>query len=131
MAEMTLSGPRMRLLGSEATAAFGTEVKGRLVGEIDFGKFTRAWRQAFELMLSTGTPTSAGGVFPVAGQAHAVELVLLPLGGADGIDRIFGGLVFCPLPLDTMTTRWAPRNFAVRAGDDPGVASRRIDCYGR
>ena len=131
IAEMTHFGPRMRLLGSESTAAYGAEVRGKLVSEIDFGKFTSAWREAFEFVLSAKAPAAAGGGFEAARGAQVVELVLLPL-STDGvtIDRIFGGLVLCPEPRHAAMPQRSPKNFVARVAEDPNVACVRSERCG-
>ena len=131
IAEATPPGPRMRLLGSESTAAYGTEIRGKLISEVDLGKFTSAWNAAFEFVLAAKAAASAGGGFETASGAYAVELVLLPLSD-DGvtIDRIFGGLVFCPVTYNAAMSQKAPKNFVARVLEDPKASFVRIDRCG-
>ena len=47
LADVTPSGARMRLLGTEATNAYGSETRNCLVADIQLGEFTVSWQDAF------------------------------------------------------------------------------------
>src|ERR1700752_661441 len=47
LADVAPAGPRMRLLGTEATNAYGRETRGGAIADIQFGEFTVPWQEAF------------------------------------------------------------------------------------
>ncbi|MDB5396182.1 MAG: hypothetical protein JWM91_3688 [Rhodospirillales bacterium] len=98
MAEMTTAGPRIRLLGSETTNAYGHEMRGQLIHEIEFGEFTPFWREAFALVVQSAAPTLAAGTFRKATELCSVEIALMPLADEDrSLSYIFGGVSIRPL----------------------------------
>ena len=98
IADTTGAEPRIRLLGSETTNAYGREMSGQLIGEVEFGEFTQFWREAFSLVRQSGAPVSAAGTFRSPTELCSVEVALMPL-AHDGLSlsHIFGGLVIRPL----------------------------------
>jgi len=94
LADAATTGARIRLMGTDATAACGQEPRGRLVDELDLGEFTPFWSQAFAVVIKSGAPVSAGSLFHRGTQLHRIESVLLPLSD-DGlsVSHVFGGLL--------------------------------------
>ncbi len=98
----------IRLLGSETTNAYGRELRGLPVDDVEFGDFTPRWRDAFVRVAATMAPVATAGTFHNAAGPCEVELVLMPLAAGGGsIIEIFGGLVIRPV------------SGAVRSGDEP------------
>jgi hypothetical protein len=91
----------VRLLGSEATALCGREMRGEPVSAFDFGAFTTPWIAAFDTLLRSTRPTFAKGHYQAGGQSRELEAILLPLSG-DGvrIDFILGALKISPAVLE-------------------------------
>jgi len=94
LSDATASGYRMRLLGTEATAAYGRETRGKLIDDFEFGEFTEEWRKAFRRVTVSMQPVFATGRFRKAKLDCSVATVLLPLSD-DGlsVSEIFGGLL--------------------------------------
>jgi len=118
LAQVTPSGPRMRLLGTEATNAYGRETKGQLVREIQFGEFDVTWQDAFERVIQSVAPVIAVGTYARGTEICRVETLLLPL-TVDGysVDQIFGGLVIRPLARDATIARKRQLFFDLPGGD--------------
>jgi hypothetical protein len=106
LAEVTPAGPRMRLLGTEATNAYGRETHGHLVHEIQFGEFDITWQDAFDRVTQSAAPVVATGTYSRVTEICRVETLLLPL-TVDGssVNQIFGGLVIRPLAHDATIER--------------------------
>jgi hypothetical protein len=98
LADVTPAGARMRLLGSEATSAYGKETRNCLVSDIQLGEFTVSWQGAFSRVISSARPTWAAGTYLRGTELCGIETVLTPL-TKDGvtISQIFGGLLICPV----------------------------------
>ena len=98
LADVTHAGVRMRLLGSEATAAYGKETRGLGIGEIQFGDFTVPWLDAFFRVIQSGKPACAAGTYRRGNELCRIETVLMPL-TADGssVNQVFGGLLIRPI----------------------------------
>ena len=98
LADVTHAGARMRLLGSEATAAYGKETRGAQVAEIQFGDFTVPWLDAFFRVIQSGKPACAAGTYRRGNELCRIETVLMPL-TEDGssVNQIFGGLQIRPI----------------------------------
>jgi hypothetical protein len=98
IADVTSSGPRVRLLGTDTTAAFGEEMRGKLIDEFQLADFTPLWLNAFARLIKTRIPTFAAGRFSNGTSRCGIEMVLLPLSD-DGlsISQIIGGLLIWPL----------------------------------
>ncbi len=93
LADIAGSGPRMRILGSEATAAYGAETRGQRAGDLRLGGFSQAWTEALSLAVDGGAPVAAAGHFDRDGQWLEAQALLTPLGDARGeITHLFGGL---------------------------------------
>jgi hypothetical protein len=63
IADSPPAGPRIRLLGSETTNAYGREIAGQLIEDVEFGEFTPSWRDAFARVRRSEGPASASGMF--------------------------------------------------------------------
>jgi len=98
LADVGHTGARMRLLGSEATAAYGKETRGLGIGEIQFGDFTVPWLDAFFRVIQSGKPACAAGTYRRGNELCRIETVLMPL-TADGssVNQVFGGLLIRPI----------------------------------
>lgn len=126
LAEITPAGPRMRLLGTEATNAYGQETRGHLVHQIQFGEFDVTWQDAFVRATQSAMPVIAAGTYSRGTEICRVETLLLPL-TVDGhsVNQIFGGLVIRPLAHEAAIERKRQLFF-----DLPGagaIASRRAE----
>jgi hypothetical protein len=98
MADSTPAGPRIRLLGSETTNAYGREIAGQLIDDVEFGEFTPSWRDAFARVRRSAGPASASGMFRASTETCSVEIVLTPLADhGTSLSHIFGGLVIRPV----------------------------------
>ena len=132
IADVTSAGVRMRLLGTEATSAYGQETRGCLVSEIQFGEFTSYWRDAFALVAASAAPASAGGAFRTGNLSCGVEMVLLPLTNDDvAVSQIFGGLLVRSLPLAGLFERPVPRTYIAPFADQIDAELQRAECSGR
>ena len=109
IADATVAGARIRLLGTEATAAYGQETHGKCVDEFELGEFMPFWLKAFALVTQSGKPVSAGGSFHKESQLRRILTVLMPLSD-DGlsISHIFGGLLIRPTPWSSSIIQEAP-----------------------
>jgi hypothetical protein len=98
IADVTPNGPRTRLLGTDPTAAFGEEMRGKLINEFQLGDFMSSWLEAFARLIKTRASTSAAGRFSNGTSRCGIEMVLLPLSD-DGllVSHILGGLLIRPL----------------------------------
>jgi hypothetical protein len=96
--DVTPGGLRVRLLGTDTTAAFGGEMRGKMINEFQLGDFTPVWLEAFSRPVKTGSPTSAVGRFSKGTSRFNIEMVLLPLSD-DGllVKHILGALLIWPL----------------------------------
>jgi hypothetical protein len=94
LADVTPLGARMRLLGSEATSAYGSETRNCLVADIQLGEFTVDWQDAFSRVIQSARPAYAAGTYRRGTELCRIETVLTPL-TEDGtsISQIFGGLL--------------------------------------
>jgi len=94
LADVTASGARIRLLGSEATNAYGKEMRGLGVADIQFGDFTVPWLDAFFRVIESGKPAFAVGPYRRGTELCRIQTILMPL-TEDGssISHIFGGLL--------------------------------------
>jgi hypothetical protein len=99
LADVTLTSVRMRLLGTDATNAYGHETRGADIAELALGEFSPLWLKAFALVREIGRPVSAFGPFHSGLELLDAETVLTPLSD-DGaaITQIFGGLLIRPAP---------------------------------
>ena len=98
LADITLSGTTMRLLGSDATNAYGKEMRGLGVADIQFGEFTVSWLDAFLRVIQSAKPAFAVGTYRRGTELCRIETVLMPL-TEDGssVSQIFGGLLIRPV----------------------------------
>jgi hypothetical protein len=130
LADVTPLGARMRLLGSEATSAYGSETRDYLVPDIQLGEFTVSWQDAFSRVIRSARPAYASGTYRRGTELCRIETVLTPL-TADGasISQIFGGLLIRPIARDSAIGRNRIVGFAAPvAGQTTGEAhSRRAD----
>ena len=130
LADVTALGARMRLLGSEATSAYGSETRDCLVADIQLGEFTVDWQDAFSRVIQSTRPAYAAGTYCRGTELCRIETVLTPL-SADGaqVSQVFGGLLIRPIARDS--TIWQNRivgSIAPVAGQTTGGAdSRRAD----
>ena len=113
LADVTPSGGRMRLLGSEATAAYGKETRGLGVAEIHFGDFTVPWLDTFFRAVQSGKPACAAGTYRRGNELCRIETVLMPL-TEDGssVSQIFGGLLIRPILSGRAVGRSNPLDFS-------------------
>jgi hypothetical protein len=130
LADVTPLGARMRLLGTEATSAYGSETRNCLVTDIQLGEFTVSWQDAFLRVVQSARPAYATGTYSRGTELCRVETVLAPL-TEDGssISQIFGGLMIRPAGRDTMIARDGIRGFTVVLSDRSagGSDDRRTD----
>ena len=118
LADVTPAGPRIRLLGTEATNAYGRETRGRLARDIQFGGFDVAWQEAFDQLIQSAAPVFAAGDYLRGTEPCGVETILLPL-TADGhsVSQIFGGLIIKPRNRGMMTENKRRSFFVSGAGE--------------
>ena len=130
LADVTPLGARMRLLGTEATSAYGSETRNCLVTDIQLGEFTVSWQDAFLRVVQSARPAYATGTYSRGTELCRVETVLAPL-TEDGssISQIFGGLLIRPAARDSMIARGGTgRSTVVINGRTVGeLNSRRTD----
>ena len=119
VAERVAVGARIRLLGTEATEAYGRETRGKLVTEVALGEFTPLWLNAFMRVTETGAPIAAGGQYRTPDHRRSVEMVLMPLSD-DGVSvsHILGGLMIMPMQMSSSvgSKAAAPYLLLARAG---------------
>jgi hypothetical protein len=98
LADITPTGACMRLLGSEATNAYGKETRGAAVADIQFGDFTVLWLDALFSVMQSGKPAFAAGTYRRGNELCRIETVLMPL-TEDGssVSQLFGGLLIRPI----------------------------------
>jgi hypothetical protein len=96
LAEIEDGAPRVRLLGSEATAAYGAEIRGLQALDLNWGEFTASWREACVTAQQSSGPVMACGHFTRPGQYSRVESLLMPLSNGKAVTHLFGGLVITP-----------------------------------
>jgi hypothetical protein len=101
LADVAAVGPRMRLLGTEATNAYGRETRGSAIADIQFGEFTVPWLEAFFRVIKLAKPAFAVGTYRRGTELCRIETVLMPL-TEDGrsVSQIFGGLLIRPFLSD-------------------------------
>jgi hypothetical protein len=106
IADILPKATRMRLMGTDATSAYGRETRGRDVNELSFGDFSPLWQQAFVLVRESGKPAVAAGTYRNGMELLDAESVLAPLSD-DGtaITHILGGLFIRHTPL-TIRPAW-------------------------
>jgi hypothetical protein len=130
LADVTPSGARMRLLGTEATNAYGSETRNCPVADIQLGEFTVSWQDAFLRVVQSARPAYAAGTYLRGTELCRVETVLTPL-TRDGssISEIFGGLLIRPAGRDRMIARDGSGGFIVVINDRTAgeLDSRRAD----
>lgn len=127
IAEITPAGARMRLLGSETTSAYGRELRGQPIGEIEFGEFTQFWRDAFALVLQSATPALASGRFRTSAGTYSIEIALMPLAREDKtLSHIFGGMVIKPVTHEGAIRSNGTPSYVVRVGDDLGFWRAKV-----
>ena len=130
LADVTPSGARMRLLGSEATGAYGSETRNCLIADIQLGEFTVVWQEAFSRVIQSVGPAYAMGTYRRGAELCRIETVLTPL-TADGssISQIFGGLLIRPIARDAAIEQNRVGDLvAPIAGQTTGGADgRRVD----
>lgn len=98
LADVTHAGARMRLLGSETTAAYGRETRGAEIAEIQFGDFTVPWLDAFFRVIRSVEPACAAGTYRRGNELCRIETVLLPLThDGSSVSQVFGGLLIRPI----------------------------------
>lgn len=114
LADATQEGPRMRLLGTEATGAYGQETRGKLVREIQFGEFDVFWQGAFDEVVRSAAPAFAAGTYRRGTELCSIETVLMPLtDNGIAVSQIFGGLVIRPVAHDGMAAQEPRRVFTM------------------
>jgi len=125
LADVTLSGARMRLLGSEATNAYGKETRDLSVADIQFGDFTVPWLDAFFRVVQSAKPAFAVGTYRRGTELCRIETVLMPL-TEDGsrVSQIFGGLLIRPVPISGAIGHGSIRDFSMPL---PGTTSGGVD----
>jgi hypothetical protein len=123
LADVAGTRARIRLLGTEATAAYGAECRGTLLDDMQFGDFTSALTEILSLVLESQKPTAAAGAFETRAELNRVEMVLTPL-SYDGraISHILGGLIIKPAARGKVTARQMPVTYVSRQVD--GAVSR-------
>jgi hypothetical protein len=130
LAAVTPAGVRMRLLGTEATTAYGSETRDCPISDIQLGEFTVSWQDAFSHVVQSARPAYATGTYLRGNELCRVETVLTPL-TEDGssISHIFGGLLIRPVVRDGMSARDRSGGFVVAIGNRTADESdsRRAD----
>jgi hypothetical protein len=130
LADVTPAGARMRLLGTEATSAYGRETRNYLVSDIQLGEFTVSWQDAFLRVMQSARPACAAGTYLRGTELCRVETVLTPL-TEDGssISQIFGGLLIRPIAREGTIGRDRTGGFTMAINlPTPGAwDSRRTD----
>jgi hypothetical protein len=130
LADVTGTGARMRLLGSEATAACGKETRGAAIAEIQFGDFTVSWLDTFFRVIQSGKPACAAGTYRRGNELCRIETVLMPL-TEDGssVSQIFGGLLIRPILTGRIVGRSNPIDFSTNSAGkmSGGPMSRGTD----
>jgi hypothetical protein len=115
IAEIVGTDIRLRLVGSETTAAYGKDMRGRSIREIELGAFTPAWVEAFGKVAGDGAPSFASGFFMAGSQNCRIETVLLPLSDGNGnLSHIFGGAVIKPVSRDEAPLRREQKVYITR-----------------
>jgi hypothetical protein len=114
LADVTPGSVRMRLLGTDATNAYGRETRGADITELALGEFSPLWLKAFTLLRETERPVSAFGAFRSGLELLDAETVLTPLSdNGTTITQIFGGLLIRPAPcMAGLGRQAATRTFA-------------------
>jgi hypothetical protein len=109
IADILPEATRVRLMGTDATNAYGREPRGRDVNELSLGDFSPFWLSAFALVRGSGKPALAAGAYRNGMELLAAESVLAPLSD-DGttITHIFGGLFIRPAPHTVRIAREIP-----------------------
>jgi len=99
IADVVASGAKIRLLGTDATTAYGQEIRGRDITELDLGDFQPFWQQAFAFVLESGLVVAAAGSYRKGLELLDADVVLAPLSD-DGVmtSHILGGLLIRPAP---------------------------------
>lgn len=109
IADITMTGATVRLLGADTTAAYGKEIRGKRIDELDLGEFLPFWLEAFAVVIRSGNPASAGGPFHKGRELRQAETVLLPLSdNGTSISHVFGGLLIGPMALSSSLEPKAP-----------------------
>jgi hypothetical protein len=130
LAEVTPSGARMRLLGSEATGAYGSETRHCPIADIQLGEFSVSWQDVFARVIRSARPAYATGTYRRGTELCRIETVLTPL-TEDGssISQIFGGLLIRPMARDGTIGQNRVRGLIapIAAQTTGGADSRRAD----
>jgi len=126
LADVTASGARMRLLGTEATNAYGRETRGFAVADIQFGDFTVPWLDAFSRVIQLANPAFAAGTYRRGNELCRIETVLTPL-TEDGssVSQIFGGLLIRPVLSSRAVGQDNIPDFSTRGGTMSGGMDSR------
>lgn len=129
LADVTASGTRMRLLGTEATNAYGRETRGLAIADIQFGDFTVPWLDAFFRVIELAKPASAAGTYRRGNELCRIETVLTPLtGDGSSVSQIFGGLLIRPVLSGRMVGQDGMPDFSTRSGTmSGGMDSQRAN----
>lgn len=135
LADVADSRARVRLLGTEATAAYGAECRGRTLEEIDLGEFTAVSSKLLDMVLASNEPAAAAGSFINRTELSRVEMVLTPL-SADGytVSHIFGGLIIRPILRTSLMVRPMPVTYISHLKDGSAGIPRTVrtsSCYSR
>ena len=130
LADVTALGARMRLLGSEATSAYGSETRNCLIADIQLGEFTVDWQDAFSRVIQSACPAYAAGTYRRGTELCRIETVLTPL-TEDGssISQIFGGLLIRPIARHSAIGQMKSDGFSARGAGQTadGADSRRAE----
>ena len=79
LAEVPPAVARMRLLGSEATNAYGREIRDCLIADIQLSEFTVIWQNSFLRLIQPASPFFTTGMYRWGRELCRVETVLTPL----------------------------------------------------
>ncbi len=127
IAEVIGNDVRLRLVGSETTAAYGTEMRGRSIREIELGAFTPAWIEAFDRVIGDPAPSFVSGFFTAGLQNFRIETALLPLSdGSGNLSHIFGGAVIKPVSRDMATQPVEQRVYITRLDGNRNLPEGRL-----
>ena len=127
LADVADSQARIRLLGSESTAAYGAECRGRTLDEIDLGEFTAVSLKLLEMVLASKEPAAAAGSFINRTELSRVEMVLTPLSvDGDTVSHIFGGLIIRPILRTSLVVRPTPVTYISHLKGGPAGILRTV-----
>jgi len=129
LAEIDGDDARIRLMGMEATAGYGSEMRGRSIRDFDLEEFTASWIEAFQMAVKSSEPVVVAGMLIGGSRRRRVESVLMPMSDGEGAaSHVLGGLVIKPMSPDEQVRPVPPVTHALRFAHR--VADSAEDCVG-